>query len=131
MQLRNALHAPHWNINAHSIMYVTAGRGRVQIVNNLGRNVFSGELRRGQVLVVPQNFAVVKRAESESFEWVSFKTNNNAMVNQIVGKASALCGMPVDVLANAYHLSREEATRLKYNRRDQMTVFTPRTVLGV
>ncbi|XP_020080058.1 glutelin type-A 1-like [Ananas comosus] len=118
MQLRNALHAPHWNINAHSIMYVTAGRGRVQIVNNLGRNVFGGELRRGQVLVVPQNFAVVKRAQSESFEWVSFKTNNNAMVNQIVGKASALRGMPVDVLANTYRLSREEATRLKYNRGD-------------
>ncbi|XP_020081944.1 glutelin type-A 1-like [Ananas comosus] len=127
---RNAFHAPHWNINAHSIMYVTGGRGRVQIVNNQGRTVFDGELRRGQVLVIPQNYAVLKRAQSEGFEWVSFKTNSNAMVNQIVGKASALRGMPVDVLMNAYRLSREEALRLKFNRGDQMTVFTPRSQEG-
>ncbi|OAY67387.1 Glutelin type-A 1 [Ananas comosus] len=124
---RNAFHAPHWNINAHSIMYVTGGRGRVQIVNNQGRTVFDGELHRGQVLVIPQNYAVLKRAQSEGFEWISFKTNNNAMVNQIVGKASALRGMPVDVLMNAYRISREEALRLKFNRGDQMTVFTPRS----
>nr|CAD1820872.1 unnamed protein product [Ananas comosus var. bracteatus] len=124
---RNAFHAPHWNINAHSIMYVTGGRGRVQIVNNQGRTVFDGELRRGQVLVIPQNYAVLKRAQSEGFEWISFKTNNNAMVNQIVGKASALRGMPVDVLMNAYRISRVEALRLKFNRGDQMTVFTPRS----
>ncbi|XP_020080843.1 glutelin type-B 5-like [Ananas comosus] len=123
---RNALLAPYWNINAHSVMYVTRGRGRVQVVNHRGRTVFDGELRQGQLIIIPQNFAVAKRAQHEGFEWVSFNTNANAMVSHIAGKASALRGLPVDVLVNAYRISREEAQRLKYNRGDQMAIFAPR-----
>ncbi|XP_072973221.1 cocosin 1-like [Typha angustifolia] len=127
---RNAMVAPHWNINAHSIMYVTGGRGRCQIVSNRGQTVFDGELRQGQLIIVPQNFAVIKRAESDGFEWVSFKTNGNAMVSEIVGKASALRGMPEDVLANSYRISREEARRLKFNRGYELGIFSPKSTQG-
>ncbi|XP_072967973.1 cocosin 1-like [Typha angustifolia] len=126
LRRRNAMVTPFWNINAHSIMYVTGGRGRVQAVDSRGRSVFDGEVSRGQLLVIPQNYAVVKRAVRERFEWVSFKTNSNAMVSQIAGKASAFRGLPVDVIANAYQISREEARRVKFNRGDELGIFTPR-----
>ncbi|XP_073012187.1 cocosin 1-like [Typha latifolia] len=124
---RNAIITPYWNINAHSIMYVTHGCGRVQVVGSRGNTVFDGELRPGQVLVIPQNYAVLKRAERERFEWVSFKTNSNAMVSQISGKSSSLRGLPVDVLTNSYRLSREEARRLKFSRGNEMVIFAPRS----
>ncbi|URE03081.1 glutelin [Musa troglodytarum] len=124
---RNAILAPYWNINAHSIMYVTGGRGRVQIVSNQGRTVFDGEVRQGQLLIVPQNYAVIKQAQGEGFEWTSFKTNGNAMVSQIVGKASVLRGMPEEVLMNSYRISNQEARRLKFNRGNQMAIFSPRS----
>ncbi|OVA14900.1 11-S seed storage protein [Macleaya cordata] len=122
---QNALLAPHWNMNAHSVIYVTRGNCRCQIVGNGGRRVYDGELRQGQILIVPQNFAVVKQAGDQGFEWVSFKTNDNAMISPLVGKTSALRAMPADVLMNAYHISRDEANRLKQNRREEMVVLSP------
>ncbi|KAI3891733.1 hypothetical protein MKW92_000573 [Papaver armeniacum] len=122
---QNALLAPHWNLNAHSVIYVTRGSCRCQIVGNQGRQVFNGQLNQGQMLVVPQNFAVVKQAGNEGFEWVSFKTNDNAMTSPLVGKTSVLRAMPVDVLMNAYQISREEANRLKYNRQEEMMILSP------
>ncbi|RZC43781.1 hypothetical protein C5167_036726 [Papaver somniferum] len=72
-----------------------------------------------------QNFAVVKQAGNEGFEWVSFKTNDNAMTSPLVGKTSVLSAMPADVLMNAYQISREEANRLKNNRMEETMILTP------
>ncbi|KAG6467209.1 hypothetical protein ZIOFF_074980 [Zingiber officinale] len=123
---RNAIQPPHWNINAHSIMYVVRGSGRLQVVGHRGRTVFDGELRQGQLLVVPQQHVVVKKAQSEQFEWISFKTNENALASHIVGKASLLRGIPVEVLMNSYRISREEARRVKFNRGNEIAIFSPR-----
>ncbi|KAK8940965.1 Glutelin type-A 1 [Platanthera zijinensis] len=114
--------APQWVINAHDIVYVTKGRARVQVASDEGR-VHDGELRQGQLLVVPQNFVAIVSAEEEGFEWVTFKTNEDALDSQIAGKLSVLKGMPVDVIANAYRLSREEAFKLKFGRRDEIEIF--------
>ncbi|CAK9187804.1 unnamed protein product [Ilex paraguariensis] len=121
---KNAILAPHWNINAHSAMYVTRGSGRVQVVGDSGRSVFDGEVREGQLLVIPQNYAVLKKAGNEGLEFVSFKTNDNAMSIPLAGRLSALRAMPEEVLANSYDISREEARNLKYNR-DELRVFGP------
>ncbi|KAJ4967807.1 hypothetical protein NE237_014508 [Protea cynaroides] len=122
---RNSIHAPQWHTNAHSIIYVTRGNARVQIVGNYARPVFNGELREGQLLVIPQNFAVVKESGDEGFEWISFKTNGNPITSHLAGKTSVLRGMPADVLANAFGISRDEANRLKYNR-EEVQLFRSR-----
>ena len=120
--------SPHWNMNAHSIMYCTGGRGRVEVADDKGESVFDGELHQGQLLIVPQNYAVLERAESEGFELVSIKTSDRAMVSTIVGKTSALRGMPEEVLMNSYRISRDEARRVKLTRGDEVAIFTPRRV---
>jgi len=112
-------------MNAHSVMYVTRGSARVQIVGNRGNTAFNGELRQGQLIVVPQDFALLIQARSQGFEWVAIKTNDNALISPIVGKTSILRGVPEEVLRNAYRVSREEARRLKYNRGEEMVVFAP------
>ncbi|KAL0437366.1 UNVERIFIED_CONTAM: 11S globulin seed storage protein Jug r 4 [Sesamum radiatum] len=117
---RNGIMAPHWFVNAHSVIYVTRGESDMQIVNHNGQAVFDGRVREGQVVVVPQNFAVVKRAGEQGCEWVEFNTNDNALINTLSGRTSALRGLPADVIANAYQISREEAERLKYSRRETM-----------
>ncbi|KAJ4957096.1 hypothetical protein NE237_013879 [Protea cynaroides] len=122
---RNAILAPHWNINAHSVIYVTRGSARVQIVGNRGERAFDEEVREGQILVVPQNFAVAKQANNEGFEWVSFKTNDNAISSQLAGRTSVLRALPEEVLMNAYQIRREEARRIKYGR-EEAVVLSPR-----
>ncbi|XP_078151250.1 cocosin 1-like [Carex rostrata] len=124
---RNAVLTPFWNINAHSLMYVTGGRGRVQIVNHQGKTVFDGQLHSKQLLLIPQNYAVLKRADQQQqFEWVSFKTNQNAMVNKLVGKASTFRALPLDVLRASYRITIEQARRLKNSRREEVAIFNPR-----
>ncbi|KAF6150946.1 hypothetical protein GIB67_026867 [Kingdonia uniflora] len=122
---RNALTSPHWNLNAHSLIYGTKGSAQIQIVGDYERPVFNGELREGQVLVVPQNFAVVKQAGDKGFEWIAFKTNNNAMTSTLAGRSSALRGIPIEVLMNAYRVNRDEARKLK-NNRQELAIFSPR-----
>ncbi|KAI3676461.1 hypothetical protein L1987_86070 [Smallanthus sonchifolius] len=121
---RNAIQSPHWTINAHNLLYVTEGNLRVQIVNNEGNSVFDNELWAGQVVVIPQNFAVIKRAGEQGAKWVSFKTNDNAMIANLVGRVSAISSLPVDVVANSYQLSREDAQRLKFSQRETV-LFNP------
>ncbi|PIN00829.1 hypothetical protein CDL12_26661 [Handroanthus impetiginosus] len=117
---RDAIMAPHWFLNAHSAIYFTRGECRMQIVNHLGQAVFDGQVREGQVIVVPQNFAAVKQAGEQGCEWIEFNTNDNAMMNTLSGRTSAFRAMPVDVIANAYQISREQAERLKYSRRETL-----------
>ncbi|KZV26553.1 legumin B-like [Dorcoceras hygrometricum] len=121
---KNALMGPHWSTNAHSAMYVTRGRARIQVVGNNGKRVFDEDVNQGQLLVVPQNFVIVKKASNEGFEWITFKTNENAINNQLAGRLSAIRAMPVDVLTNSYGISRDDARDLKY-KREEATLFSP------
>ncbi|XP_057992968.1 legumin B-like [Hevea brasiliensis] len=121
---RNAIFAPHWNVNSHSISYITRGSGRIQIVDDNGNTVFDGQVQEGQMLTAPQNFVVVKRASVQGLEWVSFKTNDAAKISQLAGRVSAIRSMPVEVVANAYQVSREDARRLKESRQE-VTLLSP------
>ncbi|KAJ4826948.1 11s globulin seed storage protein 1 [Turnera subulata] len=124
-----ALMVPHWNMNAHSIIYAIRGRARLQVVDHFGQTVFNGEMREGELFTVPQNFALAKRAEEEGFEWVAFKTNDNAMFSPLAGRTSAIRAMPVEVLANAFRISPEEARRIKFGTQET-TLTSPRSRSG-
>ena len=118
--------APLWNVNAHSIIYIIRGSGRIQIVGNSGKSMFNDHVKEGQFIVVPQNFAVIKKASGDGLEWIAFKTNGNAMTSQLAGRVSAIRNMPEEVLMNSYDISRDKARKLKYNR-EEMTVFSPQS----
>ncbi|KAJ9182283.1 hypothetical protein P3X46_006298 [Hevea brasiliensis] len=100
------------------------GIGQVQMVDDNGNTVFDGWFRRVKFLTAPQNYGVVKRASAAGLEWVSFKTNDNARTSQLAGQVSVIRAMPVDVVANSYQVSMEEARRLKENRLE-VTMLSP------
>ncbi|XP_019178690.1 PREDICTED: legumin A-like [Ipomoea nil] len=106
---------PQWSMNAHSFLYVTKGSALIQIVNQRGETILNEQVREEQLFLVPQNFAVVKQAGDEGFEWVEFSTNENAMYNTFSGRASTLAGMPADIIAASYDLSESQAQNLKEN----------------
>ncbi|KAF7804636.1 legumin A [Senna tora] len=110
---RRAMLVPHYNINSNSIMYVVRGRAMVQVVHCSGNAAFNRVIEAGQILMVPQNFAVAVRAESERFEYVSFKTSDRAMMATLAGRTSILRDMPEEVLAQSYQLRRDQASQLK------------------
>ncbi|KAF8104437.1 hypothetical protein N665_0172s0067 [Sinapis alba] len=112
---QNAMVLPQWNANANAVLYVTDGEAHLQVVNDNGDRVFDGQVSQGQLLAIPQGFSVVKRATSEQFRWVEFKTNANAQINTLAGRTSALRGLPLEVISNGYQISLEEARRVKFN----------------
>ncbi|CAA0841973.1 12S seed storage protein CRA1, partial [Striga hermonthica] len=74
---------PHWFVKAHSFPYVIRGASRMQIVNHRSWVALDSEVRGGQAVVVPQNFAPawVERASEQGCEWVEFNTNEQTMMN--------------------------------------------------
>nr|POE98700.1 legumin b [Quercus suber] len=62
-----------------------------------------------------QNFAVVKWASSDGFEWVAFKTNDNAQISPLAGQTFVLRAIQADVLANTFQLRQEDISKLKLN----------------
>ncbi|XP_010555095.1 PREDICTED: cruciferin PGCRURSE5 [Tarenaya hassleriana] len=117
----NAMVLPKWTMNANEILYCTGGQARIQVVNDNGKNVLDKQLQKGQLVVIPQGYAVVMRAQGNKFEWISLKTNDNAMVNTLAGRTSALRALPLEVIMNAYQISQQEAWQIKFN--------TPETTL--
>ncbi|KAF1878444.1 hypothetical protein Lal_00047113 [Lupinus albus] len=109
---RNGIYAPYWNINTNSVLFVTRGKGRVQMVNCQGNSVFNDELRKGQLLVVPQNFVVAHQAGDQGFEFIAFKTNDLAATSSV---KQVFRGIPAEVLANAFGLRLSQVSQLKYN----------------
>ncbi|GER52263.1 11S seed storage globulin B [Striga asiatica] len=98
---------------------------RIQVVGNNGNMVYDEEIQEGQLLVVPQNFATVKKAGENGFEWIAFRTNHKAMIGQLAGRLSAIQAMPEEVLMNAYSsISREDARSLN-NSREEATLLSP------
>ncbi|XP_047068708.1 12S seed storage globulin 1-like [Lolium rigidum] len=122
---QNAVLSPFWNINAHTVMYMIQGHARVQVVNNYGRTVFDDLVRKGKLLIIPQHYVVLKKAKHEGCQYISFKTNPDSMVSHIAGRNSIMRALPVDVIANAFQISRQEARNLKNNRGEEYGAFTP------
>ncbi|OMP03086.1 11-S seed storage protein, plant [Corchorus capsularis] len=108
---------PQWS-DAHRIFYMVKGRARFQVVNQNGESVFDDYVEQGQLLTVPQNFAFMKRAGNEGAEWVSFYTNDNAKNTPMAGVGSYMQGVPEEVVAAAYQISREEAREVKFNNQN-------------
>lgn len=97
------------------------------MVGHNGRSAFNGEVREGQMIILPQNFVVIKKAsDEEGLEWISFKTNDNAVANQLAGRLSAFRAMPEEVLMNAYDISREDARNIKYRREESKVLSSTR-----
>lgn len=110
--IQNGIYSPHWNINANSLLYVIRGRGRVQVVNCQGNSVFDEEMKKGQLVVVPQNFVVAEQAGEEGFEYVVFKTSDRASVSHV---KQVFRATPAEVLANAFGLRQQQVSQIKFS----------------
>ncbi|KAK7277545.1 hypothetical protein RJT34_22560 [Clitoria ternatea] len=109
---KKGIYSPHWNLDANSVLYVTRGRGKVRVVNCEGNAVFNGEVKKGELLVVPQNYVVASQAGEEGLEYVVFKTNHRAVTSHL---KQVFRATPAEVLANAFGLRNNQVSQLKYN----------------
>ncbi|MDT3479958.1 cupin domain-containing protein, partial [Salmonella enterica] len=125
---KGACLVPHWSLNTHSAVYVTAGKGRIQLIDSEGRSAYDDELGPGQMVIVPHTFVCIKQATGETFEYISFKTHGAAMFNQIIGKESLLRALPAEVIMSSFrNLTKEDVKILKEG--DAASIVPPRSFL--
>ncbi|CAL5439007.1 unnamed protein product [Camellia sinensis] len=77
----------------------------LQIMDHCGQRMFNERIREGQMVVVSQNFVVVKQGGSDGFKWVALRANKHAIFSTLAGRTSAIRAIPMDVLPNAYQIS--------------------------
>ncbi|XP_042518522.1 11S globulin seed storage protein 2-like [Macadamia integrifolia] len=123
--LPNAIHAPHWLMNAHSIFYITRGEAQVQVVGNNGQRLLDDRVNEGDIFTVPQYFAATFRAGSEGVEWVAFRTSALPISNPVAGSTSVFRGMPAQVIAESYGIGLQEAQNIKYGRQQHTLLLPP------
>nr|KYP70740.1 Glycinin G3 [Cajanus cajan] len=123
---KNAMFVPHYNLNANSIVYALEGRAMMQVVNCTGDRVFDGELQEGQVLIVPQNFAVAAKSQSNNFKYVAFKTHDIPVTGTLAGRNSLLNALPEEVIQHTFNLRSEQARQIKNNNPFNFLVPPPR-----
>ncbi|CAK9150006.1 unnamed protein product [Ilex paraguariensis] len=121
----DALYAPHWSINAHTVVYVNRGDAQVEIVGNNGETVMNERVKQGDLFVIPQYFAATAKAGSNGFKWVSFKTNSLPMNSPLSGYTSVMRAIPLQVITNSYQVSPDEAQNLKLNSGSQTLLLSP------
>ncbi|GAB2234545.1 hypothetical protein Drorol1_Dr00003800 [Drosera rotundifolia] len=119
----NAIYAPHWELNSHSIVYCTRGEARVQVVGSRGQLVMDEMVREGDMFITPQYFASAGRAGRDGFEFVSFKTTSLPMKSSLAGYTSVLRSFPLEVVMNSYLISRTEAHEMKQVRAQQQQTY--------
>lgn len=124
VHVQEALMLPFYTENANSVIYVIRGSARIQVVQQQGKTVANEEIQQGQVFVVPQNFVALVKARDSGFEYVAFKTHENAKINTLAGNLSLMRAMPAQVIATAYQTSNNQAMQLKHNRQES-TIGAP------
>ncbi|CAL0326859.1 unnamed protein product [Lupinus luteus] len=126
---KNAMFVPSYNVNANSILYVLNGSAWFQVVDCSGNAVFNGELNEGQVLTIPQNYAAAIKSLDDNFSYISFKTNDIPQIAALAGLTSSIRALPLDVVAHAFNLDRDQARQLKNNNPYKFLVPPPQSQL--
>ncbi|XP_047326099.1 11S globulin seed storage protein 2-like [Impatiens glandulifera] len=126
----NAIYSPSWNVNGHTVVYVTKGEAEVQIVDQSGQTMMNERVREGDMFVIPQFFVATSRAGENGFESVAFKTTSVSMKSQLAGYTSVMRGMPIQVIENIYKVSPSQAKDLKFNTGSQSLFMSSSRTTG-
>ncbi|KAH7404535.1 hypothetical protein KP509_15G030600 [Ceratopteris richardii] len=119
---QNAMTAPCFVPNAHQIIYITRGSGRVQVASGDGTTVFDDEVREGSVLAIPQFFPSLKVAGGEGLEYINVLSSANPFIDYLAGKNSLFRGIPEQVLEAAFNVEKGQLERFG---RSEEVIFPP------
>ncbi|KAL9661299.1 hypothetical protein QQ045_026123 [Rhodiola kirilowii] len=121
----NALFTPHWSSNEHTIMYISEGDARIQVVDQQGETVFDDNVNQGDMFVIPQFFVSMGKAGNNGCKYTAFKTSSQQFKHPLAGYTSVLNAMPVQVLANAFQISPSDARNLKQSKHGETFLMSP------
>ena len=61
--------------DAHQVIYVMSGSGKIEISNNDGETILSDKVQEGSVVAIPKFLPSVRVAGDEGLTFISFLTS--------------------------------------------------------
>ncbi|GBG71589.1 hypothetical protein CBR_g9005 [Chara braunii] len=123
---KGAVRVPAWSVNAHLIVHVTSGSGRIQIVHPDGSNALDTDVHAGSVVVIPRFYPSVKVAsKDEGLEFVGVMTSSRPFWSRLAGHNSLLSNMPEVVVKEAFNIPSDLVKQLRSRRAEYSVILPP------
>ncbi|KAJ7530176.1 hypothetical protein O6H91_15G083200 [Diphasiastrum complanatum] len=125
----NAMCAPGWSVNAHKVIYIVRGNGRIQIVRNNGEKALNTQVKEGSLIVVPRFFPAVKIAGSDGLDYLSVSTSDMPLTQFIAGRNSVYNGIPPEVVARSFNIDDDLEMKIRERRTKEAIILPARSGL--
>ncbi|KAJ7550093.1 hypothetical protein O6H91_07G093000 [Diphasiastrum complanatum] len=123
----NAMKAPGWSLNAHNVIYIVRGSGRIQIVRHNGEQALDTEVREGSLVVVPRSFPCAEIAGSDGLDYVSVSTADTPLGEFLAGRNSVYKGIPLEVVARSFNIDDDLERKIRERRTEEAIILPPRS----
>ncbi|KAK7399675.1 hypothetical protein VNO78_10863 [Psophocarpus tetragonolobus] len=103
-----SIKAPSYSINPTvQLIYITGGRGKIEIVDNSGKSVLDTQVEAGHLLVVPQFFVVAQIAGEEGMESFTILTTSKPLFEELAGRASIWTSLSASIQQASLNVDSE------------------------
>ncbi|XP_002988282.2 legumin B [Selaginella moellendorffii] len=121
-----ALTAPAWAHNAHKVIYVNEGRGRIEVVRENGEQAVEADMDEGSLLVVPANYPSAKLAGNEGLDFAVIYKTHLPIESYLAGRNSVYKGVPRSVMSSALQIDEQLQQKLEDRRAEEAYIFPRR-----
>lgn len=108
-------------------IYVAKGSGRIQVVGGDGTPSFDDEVGEGELMVVPQFFAVTVIADEYGMELFSITNTSKPVFEQLAGKVSVWKALSPVVLQSALNISPQLDQIFRSKNTERLMIIPPRS----
>lgn len=126
-----ALIAPYFTTNSPSLLYVTEGRGRIEIAYPDGGVALRTNVTEGDVIIIPSGFPAAQHADENSiFEWAAFSGSSLPIPSFLAGANSLYKSFPLPLLTSAFNVDKELEEKFRSRRTKDFIIFPAREKKG-
>ncbi|CAI5482767.1 unnamed protein product [Closterium sp. Yama58-4] len=126
----NAMTAPKWLANAAAMLYVTKGKGRVEIAYPDGKQALRHDVKEGDFVVVPASFPHAALAYGEGLEAIAMIPKSRPQPGFLAGANSVFRMLPPAVQRAAFNADEKLLEKLRATRQSEFGILPPRKSKG-
>ncbi|XP_024538425.1 11S globulin seed storage protein 2 [Selaginella moellendorffii] len=121
----SSMFAPQWLLGSGQIVYVTKGKGRVEVATQEGQAAIEQTVDAGDVFVVPpyHPHAVVNTGSSP-MEWICIHFTSSFYPSFLSGSRSVYASIPLEVLSASLNTSDDVADMVRSAHASEKMFFT-------
>ncbi|CAI5480879.1 unnamed protein product [Closterium sp. Yama58-4] len=121
----NAMTAPRWLANAASTLYVTKGKGCVEITYPDGRQALRHDVKEGDFVVVPASYPHAALAYGEGLECIAMIPKSRPQAGFLAGANSVFRMLPRIIQRAAFNADEKLLEKLRATRQSEYGILRP------